>query len=168
MNRLTRRSIAPGGTALFLFGALVTAFAIVFFFRPGGSNEAASATRAVAPKAAVASIAPHQAGNSAPSAESDPDAAPPTATEFADEFVGVTNQHAKENGDAVRLARADCAQAAPGRYMCSYAVEKPGASTTCHVMQARWTPGLVSSFTVTLSGRTRKCGSLREAIRTLQ
>jgi len=120
-------------------------------------------------RAAAASTLSHRAANSPPSAKAGPDDAPPTATEFADEFVGVTNQHAKENGDPARLARADCAQAARGRYMCSYAVEKPGAPATCHIMQARWTSArLTSSFTVTLAGRTRKCGSLREAIRTLQ
>ena len=34
-------------------------------------------------------------------------------------------------------------------------------------MQARWTPNRASAFTVTLSGRTRKCGSLREALQNL-
>jgi hypothetical protein len=35
-------------------------------------------------------------------------------------------------------------------------------------MQARWTPERASSFTVTLAGRTERCGSLREALRSLR
>ena len=65
-----------------------------------------------------------------------------------------------------RIGRADCVQAAPGRYMCSYAVTKPG-TTTCHLMQARWTPDRASTITVTLAGRTRRCGSLAEALDSL-
>ena len=83
-------------------------------------------------------------------------------------FVGTTNQFAKDHGDPTRIAQADCVQAAPGRYMCSYAAQKPGAPKTCHVMQARWTPDAASTFTVTLAGRTKECGSLRQALSSLQ
>ncbi len=91
----------------------------------------------------------------------------PTATNFAVVLDGSTEQYAREHGDVARIAHANCVQGDPGDYMCSYTVEKPGAAPECHLMQARWAPGSVSSFTVTLAGRTHKCGSVREAIRTL-
>jgi hypothetical protein len=37
-------------------------------------------------------------------------------------------------------------------------------SSECHLIQARWTPNATSTFTVTLSGRVARCGSLREAL----
>jgi hypothetical protein len=92
--------------------------------------------------------------------------ATPSAADFAAEFIGVTNQYATEHGVAAHANGAHCVQAAPGRYMCSYLVTKNGAST-CHLMQARWTPNLTSTITVTLAGRTARCGTLREAVRTL-
>jgi hypothetical protein len=91
----------------------------------------------------------------------------PSATDFTAKFVGVSNAYAIEHGDAGRIGNPHCVEAAAGRYMCSYAVVRPGALTECHLMQARWTPNVTSSFTVTLAGRAGKCGSLREAIRTL-
>jgi hypothetical protein len=51
--------------------------------------------------------------------------------------------------------------------MCSYAVVRPQTEPECHLMQARWTPGQASSYEVTLSGRADRCGSLREAIHSL-
>jgi hypothetical protein len=90
----------------------------------------------------------------------------PSAAEFASDLVGVTNKAAPGNGGA-HLSNVNCVQAAPGRYMCSYSVEKHGAST-CHLMQGRWTPDLPSAITITLAGRTGRCGTLKEAIRTLQ
>jgi hypothetical protein len=92
----------------------------------------------------------------------------PTASEFADVFIGAANLYAKEHSDPARLRHADCVQAAPGRYMCSYATTRPGAITECHLMQARWTPWRARSFTVTLSGRSGRCGSLREALESLK
>ena len=53
-------------------------------------------------------------------------------------------------------------------YMCSYAVTGPAAATECRVMQARWTPKKASTITVTLADRAARCGSLREALHTLQ
>jgi hypothetical protein len=35
------------------------------------------------------------------------------------------------------------------------------------VMQARWTPQAASTITVTLAGRAGRCGTLREALRSL-
>ena len=167
MNRLTPRSTAP--RLAFVLLAAVPLFTLVVFFRGNGSKAAASASAAVASRAAGASVVTHRPSTSARPARAGHPArgAPPTANEFSGVFVEVTNQYAKEHGDPARLANADCVAAAPGRYMCSYSVEKPGAANGCHLMQARWTPGRASSFTVTLAGRTRKCGSVREAIRSL-
>ena len=109
----------------------------------------------------------------APAQETDAQAAAPvvratpTAMEFAHNFVGTTNAYAAASGDATRIGNADCVQANRGHYMCSYAAQKPGAAVECHVMQARWTPNAASTITVTLAGRSRRCGSLDEALRSL-
>ena len=95
-------------------------------------------------------------------------AGPPTAAEFASVFVDATNRFAAEHNDPKRIGQADCVQASPGRYMCSYAVSRTGAPRECHVMQARWTPRSASTITVTLAGPTARCGSLREAIASLE
>ena len=93
---------------------------------------------------------------------------PPRAAEFAGQFIGVSNQYAKEHRDATRIRSVHCVEAAAGRYMCSYSATKPHSSSHCQLMQARWTPKAASTFTVTLSGRTKACRSLSEAIRTLR
>ena len=97
-----------------------------------------------------------------------PAAASSSAAEFARDLVGLTKAYATEHGDPTRLADVDCVRASAGHYMCSYAAVRPDGARECHLMQARWTPQLASSFTVTLAGRTRKCGTLREAIRSLR
>jgi hypothetical protein len=91
----------------------------------------------------------------------------PTADEFAHNFVGATNAFAVAHGDAVRVGNANCVEAKRGHYMCSYAATRPGAAPECHVMQARWTPNRLSTITVTLAGRAGRCGTLREALRSL-
>ncbi len=91
----------------------------------------------------------------------------PTATDFAVTFAGTANAFSKAHGSASRIARVHCVQASRGHYMCSYAVVRPQTEPECHLMQARWTPGRASSYEVTLSGRADRCGSLREAIRSL-
>lgn len=91
----------------------------------------------------------------------------PSAAEFGHIFVGTANQFAVEHGDPRRIGRPDCVQASPGRYMCSYTTTRPGAPRRCDLMQARWTPDKASTITVTLAGRTARCGSLREAIDSL-
>jgi hypothetical protein len=88
----------------------------------------------------------------------------PSAAEFARFFVGATNKFAMDHGAPVRIGLADCVQASRGHYMCSYESTRPGAPPQCHLMQARWTPRADSTITVTLAGRTARCGSLREAI----
>jgi hypothetical protein len=91
----------------------------------------------------------------------------PSATQFAHYFVGVTNKRASEQGDGARVGSADCVKAAPGKYMCSYLVTAKGVKT-CHLMQAHWRPQRSSAITVTLAGRTSRCGTLREAIQSLR
>ncbi len=92
---------------------------------------------------------------------------PPSATQFARVFIGVTNEYASQHGDGARVGKAHCVQAAPGKYMCSYLATEKGVKT-CHLMQAQWTPKLPSAITVTLAGRTGRCGTLREAIQSLR
>src|SRR5262245_30943838 len=65
-------------------------------------------------------------------------ASAPTAVGFATIIVGTANGYAKEHGDAARFGSADCVEAAPGRYMCSYTITEPGSHPECHLMQARW------------------------------
>jgi hypothetical protein len=74
---------------------------------------------------------------------------------------------ANQFGADAKIAHPDCVQAKPGRYMCSYAVVRAGRSE-CHIMQGRWTPDAASTITVTLAGRTQRCASLRDAIRSLR
>jgi hypothetical protein len=95
-------------------------------------------------------------------------AATPSAVEFGELLVEVANAHARAHGDPAQIARPDCVQASPGRYMCSYSVDEPGRRSECHLMQARWTPRKAPAITVTLAGRTRRCGTLREAIASLE
>jgi len=91
----------------------------------------------------------------------------PSATQFGQYFVGVTNKHASEQGDSARVGNAHCVKAAPGKYMCSYLVTAKGVRS-CHLMQAQWRPERSSEITVTLAGRTSRCGTLREAIQSLR
>ena len=91
----------------------------------------------------------------------------PSAARFTHYFVGVTNKRASEHGDGARVGNAHCVKAAPGKYMCSYLVIAKGVRT-CHLMQARWWPERSSAITVTLAGRTSRCGTLREAIQSLR
>ena len=91
----------------------------------------------------------------------------PSASEFAIAFVEATNRKAKDRRDPARISRPDCVQPAPGRYMCSYVVLKPRRGEECHLMQARWTPRTASTISVTLAGRTTRCGSMREALDSL-
>ncbi len=92
----------------------------------------------------------------------------PGPTEFASDFVGTANAYSKAHGTPVRLVNPDCVEASPGHYMCSYAVTRPRRPRECHLIQAIWTPHRASTFTVTLSGRVRRCRTLREAIRSLR
>lgn len=95
--------------------------------------------------------------------------APPPTGEFARVFVGLTAAYAQMlDAEQPRIGHTHCVQPVPGRYMCSYALSRPGRPLECHLMQARWTPRSASTITVTLAGRTSRCGSLREAIASLR
>lgn len=86
----------------------------------------------------------------------------PTAAEFGRALMGTANQY----GSDAKIAEPHCVQPKPGRYMCAYAVVRKGRSE-CHLMQGRWTPDAASTITVTLAGRAGRCGSLRDAIQSL-
>lgn len=120
-----------------LFAAVATATA-------AGAFYVASATRAD-PSAPVAK---HGAA--------------PTAEEFARALAGTANQFTAE----AQVANPQCVEATPGRYMCSFAVVK-GSGRECHIMQGRWTPRAASTITVTLAGRADRCGTLRDALDSL-
>jgi len=94
--------------------------------------------------------------------------ATPTAAQFAVQFVTLSNLYGEQHKLAQRLRDADCVQASSGHYMCSYAVVRPGRAEECHLIQAEWTPNEASTFTVTLSGRVRRCGTLKEALASLK
>ena len=117
---------------------------------------AAPATGAGNPvRAAALSAAKHVRSTPAPAA-------------FGRTFVEAMNAYAASQGDGRRLAHPDCVQASRGHYMCSYGVRAPGRAVACHLMQAEWTPGELSSFKVTLAGRALRCESLRAALDSLR
>ena len=91
----------------------------------------------------------------------------PTAAGFAEVLVSTSNAFAQDQGAAARLTHAHCVQASRGHYMCAYLVKRPGRPSECHLIQAHWAEERASSFTVVLSGRARRCGSVREAVRSL-
>lgn len=88
------------------------------------------------------------------------------AREFAHLFAGLINQMSAQQGDGTDRD-VDCVQGSRGHYMCSYGIFRESRPVECHVMQARWTPAGVDSFRVERSGRVGRCGSLREALRSL-
>ena len=90
----------------------------------------------------------------------------PSAVEFAKIFVASANAYSVAHHDGRSVTKPHCVEAARGRYMCAYTAVTP-AGRECHLMQARWTPTAASTITVTLSGRTHRCDSLRAAIRSL-
>ena len=93
----------------------------------------------------------------------------PGPAEFARQITGLANQFAAQAGDHARMAKVDCVQGAhPGHYMCSFALLRSSRPEECHLIQAIWTPTQVDSFRITLSSRTGRCGSLREAVQSLQ
>jgi hypothetical protein len=93
---------------------------------------------------------------------------PPTTAEFADSLMGTANAYALTHGKRERVQSAHCVQGAvAGHYMCAYVVRRASGATECHLMQAEWRPGTVDSYVVTLSGRARRCNSVRAAVRSL-
>jgi hypothetical protein len=91
---------------------------------------------------------------------------PPSAGGFAKTFVALVNAYSVAHHDARHVTEPHCVEAARGRYMCAYTAVTP-AGRECHLMQASWTPTAASTITVTLSGRTHRCDSVRAAIRSL-
>lgn len=153
MDKIIARPVA-----LKLVGFVAACVAAAALFAPTGVT---SASRSGSAGATVARIArdPVPASPSAAKA--------PSAAEFAIAFVEATNRNAKDHRDPARISRPDCVQAAPGRYMCSYVVLTPRKREECHLMQARWTPRAASTISITLAGRTTRCGSMREALDSL-
>jgi hypothetical protein len=94
--------------------------------------------------------------------------APPSASNFAAMLVLTIEADAKAQGGSWRIERVDCVEAKRGHYMCSYNLRVPGRPGACHLIQARWTPGRASGFTVTLAGRTPRCQSLSDALHSLR
>ena len=92
---------------------------------------------------------------------------PPDAVGFARVLISVSNAFAVGQGDPTRISHAHCAEGSRGHYLCAYVVSRPRRAAECHLVQAEWALEPASSFTVVLSGRARKCGSVREAIRSL-
>jgi hypothetical protein len=92
----------------------------------------------------------------------------PSAAEFARGIARTSASYAKQHGSAARIVNIHCVEASSGHYMCSYVVTRPRHSAECHLMQAMWTPESASTYTVTLAGRVRRCGTLREALRSLR
>lgn len=82
-------------------------------------------------------------------------AATPSAAAFGEALVHTAS-----------ITHTHCVQAAPGAYMCAYTLTRAGRQE-CHLMQGRWTPNATSTITVTLAGRSRRCGTVREAIQSL-
>jgi hypothetical protein len=91
---------------------------------------------------------------------------PPSAGGFAKTFAALVNAYSVAHHDGRHVTEPHCVEAARGRYMCAYTAVTPGGRE-CHLMQASWTPTAASTITVTLSGRTHRCDSVRAAIRSL-
>jgi hypothetical protein len=158
---LARVGQSPVG--FLMFGAVTGLVALGIYL---GGNRLASAAP---PAHGVA--APAQRALSSPSQQvltPEQEFGPaPTAAGFAEVLVSTSNAFAQDHGAATRLTHAHCVQASRGHYMCAYLVERPGRPSECHLIQAHWAEEPGSSFTVVLSGRARRCGSVREAVRSL-
>lgn len=138
--------------------ALIPLVTLVLVFPARQNAGEAIDARPAAPGASTDIAAPQRRRPLLQQIGSEPEVAPLSASEFAEVFVEATTRYARARSDPARLSHSDCVRAAPGRYMCSYAVNRPGAPRACHLMQARLTPRAASSFVVTLAGRTRRCG----------
>ena len=147
-----------GAAAVLTVSLLGVAAAVGYEMVAGRDAGAATATRP-----ATTQPRPRPTSNGERAGEQ-----PPSADGFGRSLVAVTNAYATAHGDSHRIGQTDCVQPVPGRYMCSYSVSEPGRPTACHLMQARWTPDAASTITVTLAGRTQRCGSLRDALASLE
>jgi hypothetical protein len=102
-----------------------------------------------------------------PSAVESPFGPAPNAVGFARVLVSTSNAFAAQHRNPSRLSNAHCVEASRGHYMCVYRVSRSGRANGCHLVQAEWAREEASSFTVVLSGRVRRCGSVREGVRSL-
>ena len=145
---------------VYVLVAALSCAAVVSTYAVAATRDTVSSRGSTAAEAQSSSLTARDTGsdgNPAPSAE-----------EFAAVLVGTTNGYAAAHGDPSRIANPDCVEGSVGRYMCSFVRKQPGGAKECHIMQAKWTPDTASSFTVTLAGRATRCGSLREALLSLQ
>ena len=84
-----------------------------------------------------------------------------SAAAFARALSGTANQFAS----TAKIANVHCVEGDPGDYMCSYAVLRQGRMQ-CHLMQGHWNAATME-IEVTLAGRTKRCGTLRDAVHSL-
>jgi hypothetical protein len=157
-----RAGLAPAGYLTLAVVAGVVALATYAIAATVAGHDArGAASRSVIP------VQRHQTRPKPPVQHARRSSTTPTPAEFGRLLVEVSNAYAVEHGEVARLAHPDCVQASKGHYMCSYLVRRPHRPGECHLVQAEWTPSRASSFTITLGGRVRKCGTLREALRSL-
>jgi hypothetical protein len=153
MNTRHIRLLGPAGgptrAGWLVLAGLVGAFAGATYLISAspGSTEARGAERP--PAAARPAVAPA-----------------PTAAQFGPLLVATANDYAASHDAQERLASPHCVSPATGYYMCVYVLHRPGRSE-CHLVQARWTPMRASTYTITLGSRVKKCGSVRQAIRSV-
>jgi hypothetical protein len=88
------------------------------------------------------------------------------STLSADAFARALAGAANEFGGSARIVNVHCVQGDPGNYMCSYGVLRRGKRLECHLMQGSWSQDTLQ-IEVTLAGRTRRCATLRDAVRSL-
>jgi hypothetical protein len=152
--------VGPSPLGFLLLGIVTTLAALGTYFA-AGRNEAKAPPRAATPHQ---SLRVADAAQLSPVKEFGP---PPGAAGFAEVLVSTSNAFAEAHGDPARLSKAHCVEASSGHYMCAYLVSRPGRAEECHLVQAHWAEEQYSSFTIVLSGRARRCGSVREAVRSL-
>jgi hypothetical protein len=165
MFKKTLARVGPSPLGFLLLGIVTTLAALGTYFAAGRS-EAKAPPRAAAPHQS----ARHQSlriADAAPLSPVQEFGPPPGAAGFAEVLVGTSNAFAEAHGDPARLSKAHCVEASSGHYMCAYLVSRPGRAGECHLVQAHWAEEQYSSFTIVLSGRARRCGSVREAVRSL-
>jgi hypothetical protein len=156
----TLARVGPSPLGFLLLGVVTTVAALGTYFG-AGSSEAKAPPRATAP---------HQSPGVADAARLSPVEVfgpPPGAVGFAEVLVSTSNAFAEAHADPARLSKAHCVEASSGHYMCAYLVSRPGRADQCHLVQAHWAEEQYSSFTIVLSGRARRCGSVRDAVRSL-
>jgi hypothetical protein len=155
MRRLT---VTIALLAAVVAGAVTSAAAILHF--TGDAKAEPPATLARPHARVVARVRPHTVRSTARPAT-------PSAAKFARLVAGASDQYGEEHSAPERIRQVHCVQASAGHYMCSYTVVGAGGLRECHLIQATWTPDAKSTFTVTLSGRTARCRTLRDALDSL-